>query len=428
MIVQDNGDNCPDVGVGFSAIISGAAATEDEYSVEGVSVFIQNEMVTTDSEGIYSSTQPTEVMYTVTPEKLDGVSDGISTFDLVLLAQHVLQINELSSPYQLIAADVNDDKKVDILDMVELRQLILYAIDGFSNNTSWRFVDKDYTFQNPTSPWTENYPQSIAVMLDSNKMNEDFVAVKIGDLDGDANRVTIEDAEERSNSNKHFLIDDKMLTTGNVYQVEFKALDFIDILGYQFTLDFDQSALEFTSVEAGALQVGAGNFGYTMLDEGVLISSFTEMGKAISVDNDEVLFTLNFAAKTNAILSDLIQISNKYTVAETYSAQEEKHDLSLSFNQAGLVATQALTFELFQNNPNPFTDKTMISFQLPEASKATLKVYDVTGKVVFEYTDQFDRGYNEINLSAETFKTSGTLYYQFNSEKYSATRKMILLH
>ena len=265
-------------------------------------------------------------------------------------------------------------------------------------------------------------------MLDSNKMNEDFVAVKIGDLDGDANRVTLEDAEERSNSNKHFLIDDKMLTTGNVYQVEFKALDFIDILGYQFTLDFDQSALEFTSVEAGALQVGAGNFGYTMLDEGVLISSFTEMGKAISVDNDEVLFTLNFAAKTNAILSDLIQISNKYTVAETYSAQEEKHDLSLSFNQAGLLATQALTFELFQNNPNPFTDKTMISFQLPEASKATLKVYDVTGKVVFEYTDQFDRGYNEINLSAETFKTSGTLYYQFNSEKYSATRKMILLH
>jgi hypothetical protein len=102
--------------------------------------------------------------------------------------------------------------------------------------------------------------------------------------------------------------------------------------------------------------------------------------------------------------------------------------LSIAFTPVGSLATAATTFELFQNNPNPFTDKTTISFYLPEACKSSLKVYDVTGKVVFELTDQFESGYNEINLDAKTIEAAGTLYYQFNSEKYRATRKMILLH
>jgi len=428
VFVQDNGDNCPETGAGSSAIISGVTATELNKSVENVSVFVGNDRVMTNAAGIYASNQPKDVMYTVTPEKLDGVAEGISTFDLVLLAQHVLQINELSTPYQLIAADINNDKKVDILDMVELRQLILYAIDNFSNNTSWRFVDKDYIFQNPTSPWSEDYPQSIAVMLDNDKMHENFVAVKIGDLDGNASNFNSKSTEERINSSLRFMINDLDLIAGNAYQLDFRASDFVDILGYQFTLDFDQNVLDFISVEAGALQVDKGNFGYTMLDEGIITTSFTEMGKSISINNDEILFSLNFTAKSNAILSDLIKLTNKYTKAEAYALQQENHNLSLVFTQADPVISTSTPFELFQNNPNPFTEKTMISFYLPESTKASLKVYDVTGKVVFSIADKFDRGYHEIDLNAEAFKTSGTLYYQFNSEKYSATRKMILLH
>jgi hypothetical protein len=428
VFVQDNGDNCPDLGVGSSAMISGKTATEQENNVKDVSVFVQSEMTMTDIDGIYASTQPRDAMYTVRPEKLDGVAEGISTFDLVLLAQHVLQINELSSPYQLIAADVNNDKKVDILDMVELRQLILYAVDDFSNNTSWRFVDAEYVFQNPTSPWHEDYPQNITLMLDDDKMNEDFVAVKIGDLDGDALNYTANIADKRNNSSLYFMIEDTELIAGNTYQVAFRASEFIDIVGYQFTLDFDQQALEFVAIQAGTLPMEAGNFGYTMLDEGVLTSSFTEMGKAIRIENDEALFTINFRARSNGTLSDLIQFTDKYIVAEAYSAKHDKHNLSIAFTPVGSLATAATTFELFQNNPNPFTDKTTISFYLPEACKSSLKVYDVTGKVVFELTDQFESGYNEINLDAKTIEAAGTLYYQFNSEKYTATRKMILLH
>ena len=193
-------------------------------------------------------------------------------------------------------------------------------------------------------------------------------------------------------------------------------------------MNFDQDAADFISVEAGALNVDESNFGFTMLDEGVITTSFTEMGKAISVENDEVLFSINLSARANTTVNDVISLTNQYTLAEAYNAESEVSDVQLVFNTAGLVSTIGGEFELFQNNPNPFSEKTNIGFILPEAQFATLKVYDVTGKLIFEYSNNFDRGFNEISLKAQILKTEGTMYYQLSSEKYTATRKMILLH
>ena len=151
------------------------------------------------------------------------------------------------------------------------------------------------------------------------------------------------------------------------------------------------------------------------------------MGKAFNVENDEVLFTLNFLAKMDTNLSEAINLDDKYTKAEAYNSKNEVSDLQLLFNNVEQEISTVDDFELFQNNPNPFSEKTRIGFTLPEAQYATLKIYDVTGKVNFEYSDTFARGFNEISLNGEVLKTEGTMYYQLSSEKYNATRKMILL-
>lgn len=41
---------------------------------------------------------------------------------------------------------------------------------------------------------------------------------------------------------------------------------------------------------------------------------------------------------------------------------------------------EVLTLQLAQNYPNPFTDETIISFALPEASDVALEVYDALGR------------------------------------------------
>jgi hypothetical protein len=84
-------------------------------------------------------------------------------------------------------------------------------------------------------------------------------------------------------------------------------------------------------------------------------------------------------------------------------------------------------FSLSQNFPNPFNPVTKIKFSIPKADYVRLKVYDITGSEVAvllnknmpkgEYTYEFDGA----NLP------SGVYFYTLKTEKFSSTKKMILV-
>jgi len=430
IIVQDNGGNCPDQGTG-SSLLAGTTATETGNLVDDVAVSVNNSVantvVMTDVSGVYNTSVAKDEMNNITPEKLDNPQEDISTNDLVFMAQHVLQINMLTTPYQLIAADVNADGVIDVFDMLELRELILFSITEFSNNTSWRFVDAAYTFQNPVAPWAEAYPQYIDAMSDIARLNEDFVAIKIGDLDGSAKNLTSTLNERSFPTTLAINIDDVEMVAGNEYTVDFRASDFTDITGYQFTLNFDQNAADFISVEAGALNVDESNFGFAMLDEGFITTSFAQMGRGISVNDDEVLFSITFASNANATLHNVLSLTNQYTLAEAYNTESVTSDVKLAFNNAGLITTTGGEFELFQNKPNPFNETTLIGFNLPEATTVTLSIYDVSGKNLKVITMDAARGYNQVDINRNELGAAGVLYYQLDTDTDSAVKKMIIL-
>jgi len=100
------------------------------------------------------------------------------------------------------------------------------------------------------------------------------------------------------------------------------------------------------------------------------------------------------------------------------------HNVSLSFN--GMATVQA-GFALYQNEPNPFRETTVIGFSLPEAMSASLTVYGVTGKVLKSIEGDFVKGYNNVSLEQKEVSRSGVLYYQLDTEEFTATRKMIVI-
>jgi hypothetical protein len=84
-------------------------------------------------------------------------------------------------------------------------------------------------------------------------------------------------------------------------------------------------------------------------------------------------------------------------------------------------------FGLSQNYPNPFNPSTKIAFKLPSQEKATLKIFDVTGRVVAEpVNEELQPGNYEINFDAERL-SSGTYYYTLTAGSYRETKKMILI-
>ena len=86
-------------------------------------------------------------------------------------------------------------------------------------------------------------------------------------------------------------------------------------------------------------------------------------------------------------------------------------------------------FSLEQNYPNPFNPNTKINFSLPSNSNVKLDIYNIEGKEVAELiNDRRDAGSYEINFDAAKYGlSSGMYFYTLTSDKFSETKKMILV-
>lgn len=369
--------------------------------------------------------------YTFTPNNNQNPLNGVTTFDMVLMTRHILNVEKLDSPYKIIAADVNHSGSVTTADIVELRKLVLQIIQGFSNNTSWRFVDKDYVFPNPQNPFAEAFPEFFNINdLSADVNGVDFVAVKVGDVNMSAvtHNLNGDDVESRSFGQEfNFVVDNSEVAEGETVEVPFKAKDFVNMQGFQLALQFDTDALELMDITKGELpNLEDGNFGLTMVDQGIITMSWDNTKNTLLNDNTTV-FTLVFKANSTTSLQKALTVSTRTMPAEAYRYEGNGYtmlDLGLQFNNAVQTATD---FELFQNNPNPFRDMTVIGFNLPKADKATLTVFDLSGQVLTTITENFDAGYNEIQLSQSQLGSSGVLLYKLETADYTATRRMVRL-
>jgi len=89
-----------------------------------------------------------------------------------------------------------------------------------------------------------------------------------------------------------------------------------------------------------------------------------------------VLFTIEFTAQRAGKLSEQLSILNRPTAIEAYNQEGELMDVELSFTSPIFVDE----FELFQNQPNPFQDRTTIGFYLPGDSDIELIYYQLSTK------------------------------------------------
>lgn len=84
--------------------------------------------------------------------------------------------------------------------------------------------------------------------------------------------------------------------------------------------------------------------------------------------------------------------------------------------------------QLEQNYPNPFNPTTNISFVLPSAQNASIRVFDILGRQValVANNQRFTAGRNEVSFDASSL-SSGVYIYQLVTGSVQLTRKMTLL-
>ncbi len=413
--VQDNNGVCS--GSRPTRIV-GNTKTELGADVANVDVAISGGMtssMTTANDGSFGFNGLTPGGdYTVTPNRNDDVRNGVSTYDLALISKHVLSVELLDSPYKVIAADANRSGNISTLDLVAIRKVILWVANDFPGNTSWRFVDKDQIL-NPTNP----FANSIIEVKNFNNINgearADFIAVKIGDVSGDAEPQDLGSVDDRTfNGVFELNTQDIAFEAGEEVEVTFTSEEMKEILGYQFTMNFDNKVIDLSDIIAGV--ASKENFGLSMVNEGIITASWN----GATAENE--VFTLNFTAKQAGKLSQVLSISSEFTQAEAYTTDTQLKNVGINFG--GTTATA--DFTLYQNTPNPFKGETTIGFNLPEAATATVTVSDVSGKVIKVVRGEFAQGYNVVTMNSSELAT-GVLYYQLDTDNFTATKKMIIV-
>jgi len=333
--------------------------------------------------------------YTISGSSDENFLQGVTTLDIVLIQKHLLGLKKITDGNKLLAADASGDGSISARDLLEIRKVILGSKGRFTNS-SWIAVD-------------ENYQTEILKDVQSNISNLDFNAVKIGDVNNDV-------IDYRSASSMNLMLDDMSMTSGEKVEVPFYAKDFTNVSGAQMTMNL--SGVNVEDIKSGSLQVNSSNI--NVLSDNLVMSWNNATG--VSIADGEVLFTLTLRATSDVRLSNSLKITDKVVRSEVYTGSD------LSISNISLEYRNADTsYTLYQNEPNPFTEKTVIGFDLAETSAYTLTVYDVTGKTVKVINETGVAGYNTVTLNKEEVNVSGVLYYKLESGDYTATKKMIMI-
>ncbi len=425
-LLTDNSGGCdPSLG---TVTVSGYVKNEHEQGIKDVGVdftgivnfappfnFFLGGSNGTDSTGHYSiqNSIPIAAILAITPVKDDQPLNGVNSFDLTLISRHILDTEPITSPYKLIAADANRNGSITSFDIIELRKLILGIYQELPNNTSWRFVPKNYVFPNPLNPFMPPYPQNISIaQVLEDITNGNFIGMKIGDVNNSAVLHATEAPDERSASHFYFQVDAKgheSVQAGELLELQFNAE--APLAACQFTLH--TYGLELLDILPGE-NMAREHFAL-FPDKNALTMAWEKGGMAS--------FALKCRATEPGNIRDMLRISSQITKAEAYrennSGQAARFQPALRFPEQG-------GFELFQNRPNPFNEATEIGFNLPDAAVAILKIYDMNGRLLHSQTGEYPKGINTIRLAKSGLQTSGVYYYQLETTQHNAIRKMTI--
>lgn len=421
LLVQENISGTCDDEDAPGAIAAGIVQTPNERPVADVLIQLsegQHNSAVTDANGRYTAQVPAlTTQLLLQADFRTSPLLGVSTYDIVLITQHILGVRPFDSPYQYLAADANRSGSVSILDVLLLRKLILGVEIDFPDEQSWRFVSSAYRFPMPTNPWIEKFPEVLLYRnLQLPLTNADFVAIKLGDVDFNA----LPDPRRTAPmATKPLLlqIEDRALQAGQTVEIPFRA-DMNETPGYQFALGFATDALELKDVIYEL--AGPEHFGWRFIEEGILTTSWNHAaGQAAG--GVQTLFRLVFEAKKTGNLQEWLHIEPRYLNAEAYDPTGARRAVEIGF------VNSEDQFMLWQNAPNPFAQETTIAFYLPKGGDTTLKIFGSNGQLLYTEKTYFERGHQQWQVGYHRLAGAGVYFYTVEVNGWKATRRMILL-
>ena len=428
------------VSISNSATITGNIRTFWGEGVYGAAVNIStsNGLVSQNYTNEFGEFQlppiPVGETYTIRPQ-LDSIHiNGLSTYSLFVGQRFILGLDppQIFSPYQVIAGDANCSGSFTTLDLFTIQQLIIGNRDRFTNCPSWVFVSEGQEMPEEFNTFNVfPYEDHRTVDLREN-VSVNYIGVKVGDILGKASPNFLVDLpliEDRNNGLLTMTTTNRNIKKGEIVDLTFTSNDFFDIASFQMGIEFKSDQLELLEVitqEASYFE----NLAHKIEDGKVKMSWFNPQGETISLKATEPIFTLRFQA--NSTLNDLeglLQTNKRVLSSKAHRQDAEALDIILNFEQDVTTSISEPStlpkYRLYQNQPNPFSDHTIIGFELPEKVEAILLIRDTNGRIVRKIHDNFTAGFHQIKIDKDDLP-DGLYFYTLKSNAFTSTKSMII--
>ena len=323
--------------------------------------------------------------FIIAPTKDINPANGVDVLDLFLISNNILAINLLDNPLKLIAADVNQSMAVTTFDLVIIQRLIMGVITEFPNSPSWRFVDQNFVFSNNPFDPIPNFPEFVQVTAPLNgNLTVGFTGIKMGDVSGNANPQQLTSPTVDTRSGELALhIEDRQVMAGETFTVDITAENFSQMIGYQFTTQFDATQLDFVEVIPGPLaNLTTNNFNIAEVEDGLLPTAWF-YHEAQDLADTAILFSITFTANETVSLKDVISIGSDPTPMVAYNVDLEEMEIVLEFEGDVVgVSTKQKEIATMIISPNPVQELATINYSLEKAGEVQLVITDVSGKII----------------------------------------------
>jgi hypothetical protein len=304
--------------------------------------------------------------------------DGVTTLDIIIMHWHILEKKYMMSNLDLIAADVNGSGSLTALDLVETRSVVLHNDgDKFRGKNSVEFINSEYTGAVDVFEY-KNYLDIIPTV---SHLNLDFTAVKRGDASRSWNPNKNTGGRETIFEELNIVLDEKMISDNRI-NLALKAQDFENIVGLQFTLEWDPKNINYERLVDGIVHFETNT---THAQEGMLMVTWNADDlEGLNMKEGDILSGIEFTTIQNTELS--VSITSGITPALAFNSNLE------SFRISGKKIKDQLQNTTIKIYPNPAIDILYVGSYVGNRPKFAIAT--ATGSIVktgvLDNSDQID--------------------------------------
>lgn len=318
------------------------------------------------------------------PSKTNSPSpvNGIDVQDMAAIRRHLLRTELLPTPFQIIAADVDQSNSVSTLDILYVQALVLGIMNKFPHDKEWAFVSTTHNFPNPANPFP--FPQTTELSL-THSAESSFFGIRYGDVN-----LSHDPLAGRTRSDQVIFEVGTPSTNGNEVTAPIRVYGFQNISAYQFTLSWNNDNYQFEGVNE--INTG-GAFGEAQSKNGILTALWdSPTGQSLTLPDGATLFELKLIAQSqgNQAPGTRIESEGKTPSKVFGSALEPLTFLSRAEHTETPNAGESQPF------PNPFHVKVQSNVYLANAGAIDTYVTASDGRSIASFKTAGQKGHNLI--------------------------------